>query len=47
MRSVERTLQAILVLKEVEDLAEDSSRDHRGYRLFGDSRDLDTYRRAT
>jgi PAS domain S-box-containing protein len=43
---MERTLRALLVLKEVEDLAEDSARDQRGYRLFGDPRQRNTYREA-
>jgi PAS domain S-box-containing protein len=43
---MERTLRALLVLKEVEDLAEDSARDQRAYRVFGDPRQLDAYREA-
>ena len=35
-----------LVLKEVENLAQDSARDQRLYRLFGDPRHLDAYRKA-
>jgi PAS domain S-box-containing protein len=43
---VERALQAMLLLKEVENLAQDSARDQRLYRLFGDPRRLDAYRIA-
>ncbi len=44
--SVERALEAIVALKEVEDFVEDSGADRRLYRLFGDPRHLDSYRKA-
>ena len=44
--SVERALEAIVALKEVEDFVEDSAADRRLYRLFGDPRHLASYRKA-
>jgi PAS domain S-box-containing protein len=43
---VEQGLQAMLVMKEVENLAVGGSRDQRTYRMFGDPRYLDDYREA-
>jgi PAS domain S-box-containing protein len=40
------TLQAIVTVKQVEDLVEDSSLDLRSYRMFGDPQELTSYRQA-
>ncbi len=42
----ERSLEAILLLERVDDLAEDSARDQRAYRVYGDPQRLDAYRKA-
>src|SRR4051812_34593652 len=44
--SVERTLQAVLLLKQVEDLVQDGTNSQHLYRLFGDPRYLGSYREA-
>ncbi len=43
---VGRTLQAMLLLNQVEDLVQESTNDQHLYRLFGDRRHLDSYREA-
>jgi PAS domain S-box-containing protein len=43
---IQRTLQTMLVLKAVEDLAEEGARAQRIYRFFSDTRYLDDYRKA-
>ena len=43
---VGRALQAMLLLNEVEDLVQDSTNNQHLYRLFGDPRHLDSYRKA-
>ena len=43
---VERALQAMLVLKEVENLAEGVALNQHIYRIFGDTRNLDAYHAA-
>ena len=42
----DRSLQIMLVLKQVEDLAEASGQSQRRYRLTGDAEQLDAYRKA-
>ena len=44
--ATERSLKAILLLKRVEDLAGDSARDQRAYRVFDDPAQLGAYRKA-
>jgi PAS domain S-box-containing protein len=41
-----RALRAIVLLKEVEDLAEGSSREQRAWRVYGDVRELEAFRQA-
>jgi PAS domain S-box-containing protein len=42
----ERSLEAILLLERVGDLVQDSARDQRAYRVYGDPLALDAYRKA-
>ncbi|HEY2617907.1 MAG TPA: PAS domain S-box protein [Acetobacteraceae bacterium] len=44
--AVDRSLQVMLVLKQIEDLSEACGRDQRSYRLSGDAQYLNPYRRA-
>lgn len=43
---VNRSLQVVRALKEIEDLAEESGQDQWIYRLYGDAQRLESYRKA-
>src|ERR1700758_2883926 len=43
---VNRSLQVVRALKEIEDLVEESVQDQWIYRIYGDAQRLDSYRKA-